>query len=104
MKPLWYEWSIGYTQFDFPSGIYDPVEEKVWQDGGQLKDCVFSTKPGAKLGNTLTYSVFVRIWYSADQYAVFKSNGIVVMGQAPVLATVRGKTVSLIDTQNIHLE
>ncbi|XP_076113973.1 uncharacterized protein LOC143082259 [Mytilus galloprovincialis] len=93
MKPLWYEWSIGYTQFDFPSGIYDPVEEKVWQDGGQLKDCIFSTKPGAKLGNTLTYSVFVRIWYSADQYAVFKSNGIVVMGQAPVLASVRGKTV-----------
>ncbi|XP_071123054.1 uncharacterized protein [Mytilus edulis] len=93
MKPLWYEWSVGYTQFDFPSGIYDPVEEKVWQDGGQLKDCIFSTKPGDKLGNTLTYSVFVRIWYSEDQYAVFKSNGIVVMGQAPVLASVRGKTV-----------
>ncbi|CAG2222618.1 unnamed protein product [Mytilus edulis] len=93
MKPLWYEWSVGYTQFDFPSGIYDPVEEKVWQDGGQLKDCIFSTKPGDKLGNTLTYSVFVRIWYSANQYAVFKSNGIVVMGQAPVLASVRGKTV-----------
>ncbi|XP_052067298.1 uncharacterized protein LOC127706680 [Mytilus californianus] len=93
MKPLWYEWSVGYTLFDFPSGIYDPVEEKVWQDGGQLKDCVFSTKPGDKLENTLTYSVFVRIWYSADKYAVFKSNGIVVMGQAPVLASVRGKAV-----------
>jgi hypothetical protein len=50
---------------------------------------------GVKLHNTLSYAVFVRIWYSSNHYAVFKSNGIVVMGQAPALATKRGKTVCI---------
>jgi hypothetical protein len=41
----------------------------------------------ALLVNTLVYSVFVRIWYDYNTYAVFKTNGIFVMTQAPVLAT-----------------
>jgi preprotein translocase subunit SecE len=50
---------------------------------------------GEKLQNAMSYSVFVRIWYSSSQYAVFKSNGIVVMGQAPALTSKRGKTVCI---------
>jgi hypothetical protein len=37
----------------------------------------------------------IRIWYSSNHYAVFKSNGIVVMGQAPALTSKRGKTVCI---------
>ena len=50
----------------------------------------------ALLVNTLVYSVFVRIWYDYNTYAVFKTNGIFVMTQAPVLATKQGAVVSII--------
>lgn len=45
------------------------------------------------LENSLVYSVFLKVWYSANIYAVFKTNGIYVMTQGPVLATVRGTVV-----------
>lgn len=47
------------------------------------------------LENNIKYSVFVRIWYTSDTYAVFKTDGIAVMTQMPALATVRGTAVSI---------
>ena len=46
------------------------------------------------LENTIKYSLFVRIWYTSNIYAVFKTDGIVVMTQTPAVATVRGTAVS----------
>ncbi|XP_076117799.1 uncharacterized protein LOC143085385 [Mytilus galloprovincialis] len=93
-KPLWYEWSVGYEDEATPIGIYDSVKQKVWHDAGQLMDTIFTVGPDKELlENTIKYSVFVRIWYSSDTYAVFKTDGIVVMTQMPGLATVRGTAV-----------
>ncbi|XP_063415906.1 uncharacterized protein LOC134697555 [Mytilus trossulus] len=93
-KPLWYEWSVGYEDEATPIGIYDPVNEKVWQDAGQLMDTIFTVGPDQELlENNIKYSVFVRIWYTSDMYAVFKTDGIAVMTQTPGLATVRGTAV-----------
>lgn len=39
-----YEWSIGYTGYTSPKGIYD--NDKVWQDSGQLMDAVFTMEKG----------------------------------------------------------
>ncbi|CAC5386462.1 unnamed protein product [Mytilus coruscus] len=94
-KPKWYEWSVGYADKLGPEGIFDPVDDKVWQDAGQLMDAVFTIGQGKDLlRNTLVYSVFIKVWYSSNIYAVFKTNGIYVMTQAPVLATVRGTAVT----------
>ncbi|CAC5370733.1 unnamed protein product [Mytilus coruscus] len=94
-KPNWYEWSVGYADKSTPQGIFDGVDDKVWQDAGQLMDAVFTISPDKDvLENSLVYSVFVKVWYSANIYAVFKTNGIYVMTQAPVLATVRGTVVA----------
>ncbi|CAG2233138.1 unnamed protein product [Mytilus edulis] len=98
-KPKWYEWSVGYADRSGPEGIFDPVDDKVWQDAGQLMDAVFTISAGKDLLiNTLVYSVYVKVWYSSNIYAVFKTNGIYVMTQAPVLATVRGTAV----TENVQ--
>lgn len=41
-----YEWSVGYADRLGPEGIFDPVNDKVWQDAGQLMDAVFTIGPG----------------------------------------------------------
>ncbi|VDI61828.1 polycystin 2 [Mytilus galloprovincialis] len=93
-KPLWYEWSVGYEDEATPIGIYDSVKQKVWHDAGQLMDTIFTVGPDQELlENNIKYSVFVRIWYTSDTYAVFKTDGIAVMTQMPALATVRGTAV-----------
>ena len=44
-----YEWSVGYADYYIPLGIFDLLEENVWQDAGQLKDYIFTTKTGLGL-------------------------------------------------------
>lgn len=41
-----YEWSVGYTGYTSPKGIYDLINDKVWQDSGQLMDAVFTMEKG----------------------------------------------------------
>ena len=41
-----FEWSVGYAGNDSPLGIYNQVEENVWQDAGQMKESIYTTKPG----------------------------------------------------------
>ena len=43
-----YEWSVGYADKTTPQGFYDPVEDKVWQEAGQLMDSVFTIGQGKK--------------------------------------------------------
>ncbi|XP_076085327.1 uncharacterized protein LOC143056126 [Mytilus galloprovincialis] len=94
-KPNWYEWSVGYADESTPLGIFDTGHDTVWQDAGQLMDAVFTIGQGKDvLENAMLYSVFVKVWYSTNVYAVFKTNGIYVMTKAPVLATVRGTMVT----------
>ncbi|XP_071123173.1 uncharacterized protein [Mytilus edulis] len=91
LAPLWYEWSVGYTGFSTPTGIYNLVDEKNWQDGGQFTDGVYITNRDVNLVEHSSYSFYVRVWYTVDSYAVFKSDGITVFSQTPPVASVRGK-------------
>ena len=41
------------------------------------------------------YSVFVRAWYSANEFAVFKSPGVIVYTTAPKTTVLLGRQVSI---------
>lgn len=44
-----YQWSVGFTNHDDPTGIFDRQHERMWQDAGQLNFVVYNTKPGRNL-------------------------------------------------------
>ena len=46
-----------------------------------------------KLTELLTYSVFVRVWYSQSIYAVFKSSGVTVLSKPTPVNDHRGAAV-----------
>ena len=48
---------------------------------------------GQKLTERLTYSVFVRVWYSQSIYAVFKSSGVTVLSKPIPVNDQRGAAV-----------
>lgn len=48
---------------------------------------------GQKLAELLTYSVFVRVWYSQSAYAVFKSSGVTVLSKPIPVNDQRGAAV-----------
>jgi hypothetical protein len=41
----------------------------------------------------LTYSVFVKVWYSQSVYAVFKSSGVTVLSKPVTVNNQRGAAV-----------
>lgn len=41
----------------------------------------------------IKYSVFVRAWYSDDTYAIFKSDGVVIVTKRPSVTNVLGSSV-----------
>lgn len=41
-----YQWSVGLTSNDVPTGIFQKELERVWHDAGQNNFIVFSVKPG----------------------------------------------------------
>jgi hypothetical protein len=75
-----FEWSVGYAGNDSPLGIYNQVEENVWQDAGKMMESVYTTKPGKKSLHfyfILTYSngIYCKIFYSilSNRYDVINN-------------------------------
>ena len=50
---------------------------------------------GEALEESVSYSVFVKVWYDKNTYAVFKSNGVVIETTRPEVLTVLGSSVSI---------
>ena len=50
---------------------------------------------GEALEEAVSYSVFVKVWYNRNTYAVFKSNGVVIETTRPEVLTVLGSSVSI---------
>ena len=50
---------------------------------------------GEALEESVSYSVFVKVWYNRNTYAVFKSNGVVIETTRPEVLTVLGSSVSI---------
>ena len=50
---------------------------------------------GEALEESVSYSVFVKVWYDKNTYALFKSNGVVIETTRPEVLTVLGSSVSI---------
>ncbi|XP_078322971.1 uncharacterized protein LOC111122905 [Crassostrea virginica] len=92
--PLWYQWSAGLTDKDTPTGIFHKELELVWHDAGQNNYVIFSTKTGLKLHEGLRYSIFVKVWYSEDTFAIFKSDGVTIVTEKPSVTNILGSSVT----------
>ncbi|XP_053400998.1 uncharacterized protein LOC128557563 isoform X2 [Mercenaria mercenaria] len=94
VRPVWYEWSVGESVHDTPLGVFDTVTDRVWHDAGQDNSCIFTVDRGRKvLEEHKTYSVFVRVWYNSETYAVFKSVGVTIYHTPPLSVVIKGKSV-----------
>ena len=56
-------------------------------------DICYATFVGQKMTEFLTYSVFVKVWYSQSVYAVFKSSGVTVLSKPVTVNNQRGAAV-----------
>ncbi|XP_078321865.1 uncharacterized protein LOC111103999 isoform X3 [Crassostrea virginica] len=92
--PFMYQWSVGFTDHDVPAGIFDPQHDRVWHDAGQQTFVVYTTKQGEVLEEAISFSVFVKVWYDRNTYAVFKSNGVVIETKRPEVLTVLGSSIT----------
>ncbi|CAG2198380.1 unnamed protein product [Mytilus edulis] len=93
LLPLWYEWAIGFTSSDLPEHVIDNSIETLWHHSGQIMEATYCLPRGQKLSESITYSVFVRVWYSSSKYAIFKSDGVTVLAQPILIKNQRGSAV-----------
>ncbi|XP_061189002.1 uncharacterized protein LOC133197151 [Saccostrea echinata] len=93
-KPIWYQWSVGYSSEDIPEGVYDASTELVWHDAASITQMTFTTKKGQSLKQGMRYSFFVRAWYSTTVFADFKSNGVIISSQPPLIIVTNGAAVT----------
>ncbi|XP_038071216.1 uncharacterized protein LOC119740085 [Patiria miniata] len=85
----WYECSIGDDSStpSQPAGVFDPAMEKIWFDVGQDNHTVITLNKDQKLTKGVQYYFFVRAWYDANTYAVFRSDGITPDVTPPKVST-----------------
>ncbi|KAJ8299760.1 hypothetical protein KUTeg_023820 [Tegillarca granosa] len=90
---LWYDWSVGYTEYDKPEGVFNARFDRLWHDGGENQFAVYTAQPGKRLKESSKYSFFVRAWYNNDTFAVFKSDGVVILTKPPKSTRILGSKV-----------
>ncbi|XP_076113983.1 uncharacterized protein LOC143082268 [Mytilus galloprovincialis] len=94
LGPLWYEWTAGYTDKDEPEGVFDNLNDDVWHHAGQTNQAILNIKRGQRLKESpVSYAMFVRVWYDEDTYAVFKTDGILVMSTPLPRRKIKGAAV-----------
>ncbi|XP_055958617.1 uncharacterized protein LOC130013975 [Patella vulgata] len=98
ISPIRYECSAGHSGENSPSGIYDTDTERTWFDVGENTETIITVPTAKVLDKSITYSVFVRVWYNTNQYAVFKSPGITPLTSAPSVSHVAGAAIKELET------
>ncbi|XP_076075242.1 uncharacterized protein LOC143046127 [Mytilus galloprovincialis] len=93
LSPLWYEWSVGLSSQESPRGVINTTTDPLWHYSGQKMEVIYCLKRGQQLSELLTYSIFVRVWYSSNAYATFKSNGVTVVSEPVAVNRQRGAAV-----------
>ncbi|XP_038050540.1 uncharacterized protein LOC119723761 [Patiria miniata] len=96
----WFEWSIGDDSSSDPVGVFDPVEERIWFDIGQDNYTIITLDEDHKMIKGIKYHVFIRAWYDANTYAVFKSDGITPGITPPKISTIRGRQIKDLATSD----
>ncbi|XP_038051300.1 uncharacterized protein LOC119724354 isoform X2 [Patiria miniata] len=89
----WFEWSIGDDSSSNPSGVFDAGRDRIWFDVGQDNKVIIMLNEDQKLSKGVKYHVFVRAWYDATTYAVFRSDGITPDITPPKISTIRGTKI-----------
>ncbi|XP_038050780.1 uncharacterized protein LOC119723938 isoform X2 [Patiria miniata] len=89
----WFEWSIGDDSSSNPSGVFDAGRDRVWFDVGQDNHVIITLNGDRKLSKGVKYHVFIRAWYDATTYAVFRSDGITPDITPPKISTIRGTKI-----------
>ncbi|XP_056015772.1 uncharacterized protein LOC125675332 [Ostrea edulis] len=92
--PFMYQWSVGFTDHDAPTGLFDSEHDRVWHDAGQNNFIISTTIPGQYLEEEVSYSVFVKAWYNKNTYAVFKSNGVIIATKKPATLNILGSSIT----------
>jgi hypothetical protein len=82
---LWYEWSAGRKGKPVGSGIFDTSTERHWfsvSTGSEnLASLVLPSHRQLTVG--VEYAFYIRVWYGANQYAIFESDGVTIDPQPP---------------------
>ncbi|XP_066263995.1 uncharacterized protein [Branchiostoma lanceolatum] len=76
-----YEWSVGKKGQTVGSGVFDLLEDKIWQEANGANYGVIHlpvTTDGAHTLRGAEYVFYVRAWYSQTTYAVFSSSGVML--------------------------
>jgi hypothetical protein len=73
-----YEWSVGESGEIPGSGIFDPTKENVWNDVGISQTIVYCLPHTKRLHHGYRYTLYVKVWISESEFAVFSSKPILV--------------------------
>ncbi|XP_053400343.1 uncharacterized protein LOC123557990 [Mercenaria mercenaria] len=86
-----YEWSIGLAGQPIGEGIFDLRAEQPWNDVGIREEITHCLPVNRSLIHSESYILYIRAWYSHDEYATFTSRPIMIDQSAP--AVTRGKFI-----------
>ncbi|KAL3843250.1 hypothetical protein ACJMK2_021192 [Sinanodonta woodiana] len=89
----WYEWSVGESLYDEPTGVFSARQENVWHHVGEERYMIYSLPRGKNLHNGFKYSFFIRAWYNESSYRVFKSPGVYIDSKPPRTTNIKGISV-----------
>ncbi|VDI63397.1 Hypothetical predicted protein, partial [Mytilus galloprovincialis] len=94
LRPLWYEWTAGYSDKEEPEGVFDNLNDDVWHHAGQTNQAILNIKRGQRLKESpVSYSMFVRVWYDENTFADFKTDGILAMSTPLPRRKIKGSAV-----------
>ncbi|XP_046570853.1 uncharacterized protein LOC124279103 [Haliotis rubra] len=88
-----YEASLGDSDNDYPTGVFDTHSRRVWFSVGRQTSAVISLPSGMDLSSRHEYSFFVRGWYDGMTYSIFRSDGVMVDTAPPKTTDKQALTV-----------
>lgn len=78
-----YEWTIGLKNEDPGQGIYDIQNEDPWNDNNLETTILFCLPVDKTFVSKQRYVLYVRSWFSENDYSVSKSGSILIKDTAP---------------------
>ncbi|KAK2161993.1 hypothetical protein NP493_1549g00025 [Ridgeia piscesae] len=112
------EWSVDEQGQSMGGGLLDVLKEPLWREIGQRNMAIYTTgsskNPDAILEPHKRYKVYVRMWYDANSYAVYTTDGVQTDKTPPELSrankvtelrsgTTRGDVDFITSTSNVTL-
>lgn len=80
-----YEWTIGIKDEDPGQGIYDIQNEDPWNDNNLETTILFCLPVDKTFVSSQRYVLYVRSWFSENDYSVSKSDSILIKNTSPTI-------------------